>query len=600
MALSGKISTTGWNDGSGTPWRATFNWTASQNLGENSTTISWVLIADTAAKGQAYYRPITIRFDGAIVYSKDSSNSILAQNGTVLASGTKTFTHDKYGMRSVTVGIAVGIENYNTNCNALGTLVFNDIPRVSTVTVNTAEVGQTTKITVTKQNDSFTHTLEYVFGSFSETIFVKTSATSINWTIPESFYNEMTNVSYRIGTMYCDTYSGDTYIGTTTAQFRVNVPTDIGPTFEVTFAEGDAEVAAVTGGNYFLKYISDAKYTIAATASHGATIKEYSIRNGDTTLTTASGIFPNVSSAYYYVTVTDSRGLSTTKTVSKPIQDYTKTTCNLWLKSVDPDGTVVMGVDGQCFSRDFYGAGQENTFSLSVSCEGPDGTITTLQGTPTIEDFEYEDEVTFTGLDYKLTYIFTATAADRLTSATSQEVAVTTVPVFDWSKTDFRFNVPITKIGEYEFADFVIATGTASMGTNGTWYWRKWKSGRAECYGSRNFGRISLSKAWVSGTSHTGYRSAPQNQALPADLFVDTPEVIEIRLKYTGSDSATSTNGGYISIMGESGSDNYDDLTLVVPSKDNTGSFVIAHPFYDSSYTYPATHIGFNIIGRWK
>ena len=122
--------------------------------------------------------------------------------------------------------------------------------------------------------------------------------------------------------------------------------------------------------------------------------------------------------------------------------------------------------------------------------------------------------------------------------------------------------------------DFVIEYGQEPMGSNGTWYWRKWKSGRAECYGCRNFGAMAITTTWGSL-----YRSSSFRQDLPGGLFIDTPEVIDIC--YRGSNY-----GGWV-IRHE----DYD------ASDYSTGGFCIVRP---ASATLSTSDIGFNVIGRWK
>ena len=124
-------------------------------------------------------------------------------------------------------------------------------------------------------------------------------------------------------------------------------------------------------------------------------------------------------------------------------------------------------------------------------------------------------------------------------------------------------------------SDFIVETGSESMGSNGTWYWRKWASGKAECYGCRDFGRINIGTVW--GTYLR--RSEVFSQNLPTNLFNATPYVVDIQL-------VNSTYGGWVSKY-ENGA----------PSKVSTGNFVVVHPV---GATNSATYIGFHIIGGWK
>ena len=132
-------------------------------------------------------------------------------------------------------------------------------------------------------------------------------------------------------------------------------------------------------------------------------------------------------------------------------------------------------------------------------------------------------------------------------------------------------------------ADYIIATGTEAMGTNGTWYWTKWFSGKAECYGQRNFGIMDVN----SGVNYN-YFSAEQVQKLPTGLFSAAPDFININFCANG--------------------DNNNSRLWIANSKTAanpyiTGGFQIASagPKRSSSSTQlKATPISFHVIGKWR
>ena len=122
--------------------------------------------------------------------------------------------------------------------------------------------------------------------------------------------------------------------------------------------------------------------------------------------------------------------------------------------------------------------------------------------------------------------------------------------------------------------DYVIATGSDSMGSNGTWYWRKWASGTAEAWGCRNFGNMAITTAWGNL-----YRSAVFTQDLPDNVFIRTPDAININIVH-------SNFGGWICKHEQT-----------APSAVTTGSFIFVRP---ASATATPTNIGFYIVGEWK
>ena len=140
----------------------------------------------------------------------------------------------------------------------------------------------------------------------------------------------------------------------------------------------------------------------------------------------------------------------------------------------------------------------------------------------------------------------------------------------------FGGNVDLTafSINGNQMADYIIETGEEAMGTNGTWYWCKWASGKAEAWGCRNFGNTAVTTTW-GGL----YRSAIFTQDLPEDVFKTTPDVITMNI-------VNSNFGGWICKHENS-----------APSAVTTGSFIFVRP---ASATVSPLYIGFHIIGLWK
>lgn len=480
---------------------------------------------------------------------------------------------------------------------------------LSTITATSAVIGEGMTISIKKASANYRHTIEYAFGDTNGTIAEKTGYTSITWTVPEDLMYQIPNNKTGTMILYCRTYQGDFEVGYNYIQVPISVPEDAKATVTLDCEEADSKVAALSSS--FWKYTSDIKYTINATAAKGAEIVSYSITNGGETLTTATGTFKNVYDPYFYVVVTDSRGMVTNQRFYEVLYDYIRLTCNLELKEVDPeDGIITMSINGNFFYSTFHGTQSKlNTLTLTVKSVDKDDNVVTKTVTPTIDTANntYTAEVSFEGIDYREVYDITAYASDKLMDVQSKTVSVAGKPIFDWSNEDFRFHIPVTEVGGYPWADFIIEYGEEAMGSNGTWYWRKWKSGRAECYGTRNFGKAVNNTYLISGSSYGFYRTGHYNQPLPEGLFIDTPDFIDIRMSTTSTAETAAAKGALIYIPGRTDYEGWssDNLPLL-PSKDNTGSFCFIHTANSASgsnlsaYQYPATFVCFNVIGRWK
>lgn len=77
-------------------------------------------------------------------------------------------------------------------------------------------IGTNTTITITRDKSSYTHTITFKFGSATGTIATKTTQTSIVWSpAAATLYAQIPNSVSGYGTITCQTYDGNTLIGTT-------------------------------------------------------------------------------------------------------------------------------------------------------------------------------------------------------------------------------------------------------------------------------------------------------------------------------------------------------------------------------------------------
>jgi hypothetical protein len=351
-----------------------------------------------------------------------------------------------------------------------------------------------------------------------------------------------------------------------------------GPVITASIEDVQTGTKYVTGGG--LKFIpgnNSMQYTMTATGQKGATIKSYSVICGSKTSNTASGTLTNIENNVVVFSATDSRGITSHKTITLEAVPYIKPTCNQKVKMIlqsENEAQISLEVNGNYFNGSF---GAQNNFLQVYSRYKRNNEEYTewAEITPLVEIYgnTYSINAEMSGFDPSGTYTFQCGVVDYLNEAYSDEYPVQFIPVFDWSKDDFNFNVPVTIEG-YPLNDYVIEYGTASMGSNGTWYWSKWKSGRAECYGCRNYGAMSISHPWGSL-----YRSEAFTQSLPSGLFVNTPEVIDIAFR-------GSNFGGWVIQHEQSAA-----------TASATGAFCLVRP---ADATLSTSNIGFNVIGRWK
>lgn len=194
-------------------------------------------------------------------------------------------------------------------------------PSLSAATV---EMGKAVTINTPAVNNAYRHTLRYAFGGASGTIATGV-ASSVSWTPPVSLANQIPSATAGSGTIYCDTYSGSTLLGTKSVSITLTVPGSVVPSAG-TLSAALAEDTSGTG--LYIKGMGKAKLTLSgASGAYGSSITSYTITGGGWAATNGAlttGTLASAGNITFTATVTDSRGrkASTTRTIS--VIDYTK------------------------------------------------------------------------------------------------------------------------------------------------------------------------------------------------------------------------------------------------------------------------------------
>ncbi|HEL9635242.1 TPA: hypothetical protein U0K44_002132 [Streptococcus suis] len=255
-----------------------------QNIPSNQSTVNWRV---TVSRTGAYYTfnqsgdsSLVVTIDGAQVHS---SNPRWATSGeeVQLASGSYTVGHHADGTKSVAISA-----NFNPNNGIHGRIItsgnlgLTTIPRASSVRVGAGVIGSAVTIDISRQSSDFKHTVRYQWGSRQGTI-ASNVDTSTTWTIPLDFANEIPNATSGTGTIFVDTYSGNTKTGTQSTTLTASVPASMKPTFNRShFRETNS---ALTGAgeqgiawDTFVQVISNIRcYPENARGAYGSTITGY-------------------------------------------------------------------------------------------------------------------------------------------------------------------------------------------------------------------------------------------------------------------------------------------------------------------------------------
>lgn len=437
MALSGSFNTTAYSGR-----YLTFSWTATQNVAANTSTISWRLVG--AGTGSGYYMSgnFKVVIAGETVYQ--SATRIELRVGTVVATGTKTLTHNSDGTKTFSASAEAGIYTVAVNCRGSGNFTLNTIPRASTVTATNGTINDWATVNISRASSAFTHTVSATFGSITTGIATKTNQTSISWVIPSTWYSQIPNAKSGTATVTCQTYNGDTLIGTSTTTFTASIDEeDCTPTLSPFVYDTNDETIDLTGDDTkVIRYHSNMYCEANPTAKNSASIQNTVVQCGTSAFVGNSHTFNDAESGNFTFITTDTRGLTRQMTENLTVVNYIHLTCVMKDSKPDTSGNFTFEVDGNCFNGSFGVA--SNTLTVQYRYKAGSGSYSAWANmTVSRSGNTYSATVDITGLDYTKTYTFQARATDQLETITTDETAVKTLPIFDWSGEDFNFNVPV-------------------------------------------------------------------------------------------------------------------------------------------------------------
>ena len=423
------------------------SWSAVQNKIENYSDVTANLYYSRTNSGYSTHGTWNgaIGIDGNVV-SASRSISITYNSNTFAIGNTVRVYHNNEGKKTLYINASGGISGTSLSATYCGgTVTLDDIPRVSTLSCTNANVGENPTIYIGKADANYTDTITYSFGTLTGTIATDSLASQItSWTIPESFYDEMTTVSQKSCTLTTTTKNGDVVLGTNTYTFTVSVNPEIcSPLLNPTVIDTNTVTKSLTGNeNTLVKYYSTATATINAEARNGATIVSQTINSLETT---GNAVFTNVQTNKFVFSVKDSRGLITSQTITKNMVDYLNLTSSIEVTIPTTDGKVTLKTNGLYFNGSFGAIDNSLKASYRISESGTWGNWITF--TPTLKDNSYSAIINITGLDYRLPYQFEVKLEDKLSNSSSVSQVVRAIPLFEWDDNSFDFHIEPTYNG---------------------------------------------------------------------------------------------------------------------------------------------------------
>lgn len=372
----------------------------STNISNNTSNVTITFsIAGPAYWGTVYYDWATycgILVDGS-VKATGSPSPYVTESYSNLLTWTGDIAHNSDGTKSISVGVYLyqnGPANYlptqssSSSPISMGSVGLTTIPRASqpscitypNTTTNIGNIGSTINIHMNRVSSSFTHTVKYGWGNLSGTI--ATGVTNnVQWTIPTSFYSQIPYATSGNGSIYVDTYNGNSLIGTKSVGFTATVPSNVVPTVgTITLDPWD-----ISGNNILLQNKNKITVSVSGcSAGAGSSIKSYTFSGPGISSTTtgtsvSGGPISNTGTLTYTVTVTDNRGRSASKTAIITCHAYSSpyfASFNAYRANADGSANV-NGTYLLCtYSVNYASAGNTNTITVTVKGVGSNRTAT--------------------------------------------------------------------------------------------------------------------------------------------------------------------------------------------------------------------------------
>ena len=291
---------------------------------------------------QTYYVPtqIYVGVDNATgtldgTQKKYTSYTRFYKGETTIQELNRVIEHNQDGS-SPTKSVATSwTASFGGGGNTSANITFPNITRMSIPTINTPKVNSPNfniediiTIYTNRPVSTYTHTLYINYGNstlkLAENI---TDSVQIETNLIKNYlYSQIPNSNSYTNTFTLETYDGETLVGSANCQYIANV-VDSNPTFDVAYKDVGGTTTALTQDNQqIVQALSYLQVNITnATALNSATLSSVSINiNGTITTDSISSSSKDVNigtvdiaqNTNATVTLTDSRGNTTTKTLA--------------------------------------------------------------------------------------------------------------------------------------------------------------------------------------------------------------------------------------------------------------------------------------------
>ncbi len=456
MALQTKdFSVTRASAGGGITYTFTIRVTEnSTNKANNTSNLTVKAILKQSYSGTAFYSwytGVSCSLNGTQVFSDYQKRSLSGTSETVYYTWTGNVQHAPDGSLNLKVDGKFWQSSYESYSppamSVSGTWALTPIPRASIITATDANIGSVTNIVIQAPGEGFTHSIAYSFGELTGYITptgtadseVQFTQTTLNWTVPEAFYNEIPGKKWAKCTLTCRTYSGGVLLGEpqSTTFLATAAEANCAPTIFAQVQDINEKTIALTGDSgVLIRYHSTAQCTVESQAYCGASITSNRV-NGSLIVNNIKRI-EDVERGDFQFVARDTRDWFGYHDVQLPLIPYTRLTNNPVVRRLaDGDPRILVTLSGSVWLGNFGLAENTLTVTCQINSRNPVTAPVTID-----ENGHYTAQVEMDA-DYTQNSTLTVVAQDCLDRVSVKLTVQKGTPVFHWGENDFFFHVPV-------------------------------------------------------------------------------------------------------------------------------------------------------------